>query len=230
MQRDKSSNAAAAAEKWDKLTYYHFYFLNVLLFIYSSVFFSVKYVTRFNVNDENYVVLFCFSLQARPGGRHHVEILRRSWISFLRRVLQVREDGQNWTRNIWVGVHHVSERKLSSSFIIVSFCRLHFELRVFRVVAVTGSATAASLGATPVGLNSNTREKNVKLWETKSRSNIDIFLQLLQVNNKSSLWSPRNREVFKAKHRQTGKKVALKKVLMENEKEGVRFHSASVIL
>lgn len=31
-----------------------------------------------------------------------------------------------------------------------------------------------------------------------------------------------NREVFKAKHRQTGKKVALKKVLMENEKEGVR--------
>lgn len=29
-------------------------------------------------------------------------------------------------------------------------------------------------------------------------------------------------EVFKAKHRQTGKKVALKKVLMENEKEGVR--------
>lgn len=29
------------------------------------------------------------------------------------------------------------------------------------------------------------------------------------------------REVFKAKHRQTGKKVALKKVLMENEKEGV---------
>nr|XP_019937395.1 PREDICTED: cyclin-dependent kinase 9 [Paralichthys olivaceus] len=27
-------------------------------------------------------------------------------------------------------------------------------------------------------------------------------------------------EVFKAKHRQTGKKVALKKVLMENEKEG----------
>ena len=30
------------------------------------------------------------------------------------------------------------------------------------------------------------------------------------------------REVFKAKHRQTGKKVALKKVLMENEKEGVR--------
>lgn len=30
------------------------------------------------------------------------------------------------------------------------------------------------------------------------------------------------REVFKAKHRTTGKKVALKKVLMENEKEGVR--------
>ncbi|MEE6527676.1 hypothetical protein FKM82_029230, partial [Ascaphus truei] len=29
-----------------------------------------------------------------------------------------------------------------------------------------------------------------------------------------------HREVFKAKHRQTGKKVALKKVLMENEKEG----------
>lgn len=29
------------------------------------------------------------------------------------------------------------------------------------------------------------------------------------------------REVFKAKHRQTGQKVALKKVLMENEKEGV---------
>jgi len=27
-------------------------------------------------------------------------------------------------------------------------------------------------------------------------------------------------EVFKAKHRKTGKKVALKKVLMENEKEG----------
>lgn len=32
---------------------------------------------------------------------------------------------------------------------------------------------------------------------------------------------PPHREVFKAKHRQTGKKVALKKVLMENEKEGV---------
>lgn len=32
---------------------------------------------------------------------------------------------------------------------------------------------------------------------------------------------PPPREVFKAKHRQTGKKVALKKVLMENEKEGV---------
>ncbi|XP_058614545.1 cyclin-dependent kinase 9-like [Onychostoma macrolepis] len=32
--------------------------------------------------------------------------------------------------------------------------------------------------------------------------------------------SSRMREVFKAKHRQTGKKVALKKVLMENEKEG----------
>lgn len=31
-----------------------------------------------------------------------------------------------------------------------------------------------------------------------------------------------SREVFKAKHRQTGKKVALKKVLMENEKEGVK--------
>lgn len=30
--------------------------------------------------------------------------------------------------------------------------------------------------------------------------------------------------MFKAKHRQTGKKVALKKVLMENEKEGVRKH------
>uniref|UniRef100_A0A8C2R955 Protein kinase domain-containing protein n=1 Tax=Capra hircus TaxID=9925 RepID=A0A8C2R955_CAPHI len=28
-------------------------------------------------------------------------------------------------------------------------------------------------------------------------------------------------EVFKAKHRKTGQKVALKKVLMENEKEGV---------
>uniref|UniRef100_A0A2K5F5U8 Protein kinase domain-containing protein n=1 Tax=Aotus nancymaae TaxID=37293 RepID=A0A2K5F5U8_AOTNA len=27
-------------------------------------------------------------------------------------------------------------------------------------------------------------------------------------------------EVFKAKHRKTGQKVALKKVLMENEKEG----------
>ncbi len=34
------------------------------------------------------------------------------------------------------------------------------------------------------------------------------------------------REVFKAKHRQTGKKVALKKVLMENEKEGVRTCSS----
>jgi hypothetical protein len=29
------------------------------------------------------------------------------------------------------------------------------------------------------------------------------------------------REVFKAKHRETGQKVALKKVWMENEKEGV---------
>lgn len=36
-------------------------------------------------------------------------------------------------------------------------------------------------------------------------------------------WVPLSacREVFKAKHRKTGKKVALKKVLMENEKEGV---------
>lgn len=32
---------------------------------------------------------------------------------------------------------------------------------------------------------------------------------------------PACREVFKAKHRKTGQKVALKKVLMENEKEGV---------
>lgn len=31
-----------------------------------------------------------------------------------------------------------------------------------------------------------------------------------------------NREVFKARHRLTGKKVALKKVLMDDEKEGVR--------
>lgn len=37
-------------------------------------------------------------------------------------------------------------------------------------------------------------------------------------------------EVFKAKHRQTGKKVALKKVLMENEKEGVRDHSESTVI
>lgn len=29
------------------------------------------------------------------------------------------------------------------------------------------------------------------------------------------------REVFKAKHQETGVKVALKKVLMENEREGV---------
>lgn len=37
------------------------------------------------------------------------------------------------------------------------------------------------------------------------------------------LWIPLStcREVFKAKHRLTGQKVALKKVLMENEKEGV---------
>lgn len=38
------------------------------------------------------------------------------------------------------------------------------------------------------------------------------------------------REVFKAKHRQTGKKVALKKVLMENEKEGVRDHSYAIAI
>lgn len=38
-----------------------------------------------------------------------------------------------------------------------------------------------------------------------------------------------HREVFKAKHRQTGKKVALKKVLMENEKEGVRFKPSSSV-
>jgi hypothetical protein len=42
----------------------------------------------------------------------------------------------------------------------------------------------------------------------------------------NALWVPwvflcACREVFKAKHRQTGQKVALKKVLMENEKEGV---------
>lgn len=38
-----------------------------------------------------------------------------------------------------------------------------------------------------------------------------------------SSWVPLSacREVFKAKHRKTGQKVALKKVLMENEKEGV---------
>lgn len=36
--------------------------------------------------------------------------------------------------------------------------------------------------------------------------------------------------MFKAKHRQTGKKVALKKVLMENEKEGVRGHSESTVI
>lgn len=39
-----------------------------------------------------------------------------------------------------------------------------------------------------------------------------------------------HREVFKAKHRQTGKKVALKKVLMENEKEGVRGRSESTVI
>lgn len=37
------------------------------------------------------------------------------------------------------------------------------------------------------------------------------------------------REVFKAKHRQTGKKVALKKVLMENEKEGVSSLNGQVV-
>lgn len=31
-----------------------------------------------------------------------------------------------------------------------------------------------------------------------------------------------NREVFKARHRLTGKKVALKKVFLDDEKEGVR--------
>lgn len=44
---------------------------------------------------------------------------------------------------------------------------------------------------------------------------------MLVAHFKDLLLSP-SREVFKAKHRQTGKKVALKKVLMENEKEGVR--------
>lgn len=39
-----------------------------------------------------------------------------------------------------------------------------------------------------------------------------------------------HREVFKAKHRQTGKKVALKKVLMENEKEGVSYLKEQVVL
>ena len=39
-----------------------------------------------------------------------------------------------------------------------------------------------------------------------------------------------SREVFKAKHRQTGEKVALKKVLMENEKEGVRDDLALLFL
>ncbi|KAF6723418.1 Cyclin-dependent kinase 9 [Oryzias melastigma] len=36
-------------------------------------------------------------------------------------------------------------------------------------------------------------------------------------------------EVFKAKHRQTGKKVALKKVLMENEKEGAE-HTCKITM
>lgn len=72
--------------------------------------FSVMCVARFYLKDENNVEMFCFFfLQARPGGRHHVEILRRSWISILRRVLQVREDGQNWTRNIWVWMHHITQ-------------------------------------------------------------------------------------------------------------------------
>lgn len=44
-----------------------------------------------------------------------------------------------------------------------------------------------------------------------------------ETSSKSPLGSPLSacREVFKAKHRKTGQKVALKKVLMENEKEGV---------
>lgn len=39
-----------------------------------------------------------------------------------------------------------------------------------------------------------------------------------------------SREVFKAKHRLTGQKVALKKVLMENEKEGVSIDIATLLL
>lgn len=45
----------------------------------------------------------------------------------------------------------------------------------------------------------------------------------LRKRPQESSWVPLSacREVFKAKHRKTGQKVALKKVLMENEKEGV---------
>lgn len=52
----------------------------------------------------NIKVLICneMSLQARPGGRHNVEILRWSWISFLWRVLQIWKNGKNRTRNLWV--------------------------------------------------------------------------------------------------------------------------------
>lgn len=53
---------------------------------------------------------------------------------------------------------------------------------------------------------------------------MEVFIYL------SCLLNSLHREVFKAKHRQTGKKVALKKVLMENEKEGVRGHSESTVL
>lgn len=38
----------------------------------------------------------------------------------------------------------------------------------------------------------------------------------------SALLGLLNREVFKARHRQSGMKVALKKVFLDNEKEGVR--------
>ena len=44
----------------------------------------------------------------------------------------------------------------------------------------------------------------------------------------SGWFGPAHREVYKARDRESGKLVALKKVRMENEKEGVSQEEASV--
>lgn len=72
--------------------------------------------------------------------------------------------------------------------------------------------------SSPKGLSASARERFASLLLTLAAN----FVYIRNVDGVSvSVSDYVCREVFKAKHRQTGKKVALKKVLMENEKEGV---------